>query len=126
MPKKRRKNGSRSIGFWSSGLFCSTAMLTTAGVTFSRIGASVGRPARAVALVAVAQDLEIERRIRTVGHGPEKRIGVVRVDVVVHGDDVLARGAVPGGGAVEGAPDLGPRHVALEDQHHHLAQVGER
>src|SRR5258706_13032829 len=46
MPKKRRKNGSRRSGFSCSGLFCSTAMFTTAGVTFSRIGASVGRPSR--------------------------------------------------------------------------------
>ena len=33
-------------GFCSSGLLCSTAMLTTAGVTFSRIGAKVGNPSR--------------------------------------------------------------------------------
>src|ERR1051325_9852370 len=45
-PKKRRKNGSRSSGFWSSGLRCRTAMLTTAGVTFSSTGASVGTPSR--------------------------------------------------------------------------------
>ena len=33
-------------GFCSSGLLCSTAMFTTAGVTFSRIGANVGNPSR--------------------------------------------------------------------------------
>ena len=45
-PKNLRKIGSRIIGFCSSGLFCSTAMFTTAGVTFSRTGASVGKPSR--------------------------------------------------------------------------------
>src|SRR5258706_10136483 len=44
--KKRRKNGSRISGFFSSGLRCRTAMLTTAGVTFARVGASVGMPSR--------------------------------------------------------------------------------
>src|SRR4051812_3552904 len=41
-PKKRRKKGSRSIGLSCSGERDSTAMFTTAGVTCSSSGASVG------------------------------------------------------------------------------------
>src|SRR6185436_15026147 len=41
-PKKRRKNGSLSIGLSCSGERDSTAMFTTAGVTCSSSGASVG------------------------------------------------------------------------------------
>src|SRR5712692_3839213 len=81
---------------------------------------------RSVPLVAVMKDLEVKRRIRAVGHGPEQRVRVVRIDVFVHGNDVLARRAVPRSRAVERTPDLSPRRLVVHDEYHHLAQIRER
>src|SRR6266849_5801132 len=81
---------------------------------------------RSVPLVAMMKDLKVERGVRAIGHGPEQCVRVVRVDVFVYGNHVLARRAVTRSGAVERAPDLRPRRLAVHDEHHHLAQIRER
>ena len=74
----------------------------------------------------MTQHLQVERRIGAVRHRPEQRIGIVGIDVVVDGDDVFAGGAMQRGRAVQRAPDLRRRHAALQHQHDHLAQIGQR
>jgi len=76
-------------------------------VSFKSILTGVALAARAVSLVAMPQDLEIQVRIGAIGHGPEDRVRVVRIDILVDRDHVLAGSTVPRGGAVERAPDLG-------------------
>jgi len=46
-------------------------------------------------LVPVLQDLQIERRVRALGHRPEQRIGIIGIDVLVHRDDVFGFVAFP-------------------------------
>src|SRR5437660_10292463 len=72
------------------------------------------------------KDLKVERGIGAIGHRPDHGVRVVRVYVFVYRDHVLTRRAVPGSGAVERAPDLGSRRLAVHDEHDHLAQIRER
>src|SRR5258706_12538945 len=80
---------------------------------------------RTVSLIAMVKDLKVQRRIGAVGPGPENGVRVVRVDVLVDRDNVFPRRGVPSGSAIQRAPDLRPRCLAVHDEHHHLAQVRE-
>ena len=87
----------------------SVALISTA----ARL-AAVARAARPVAGVLVRHDLEVVLRLAAIGHRPEQRVGVVRLDVLVDRDDPLAGEAVQRRRAVERAPDFGLRRAARE------------
>src|SRR6516164_3575595 len=71
-----------------------------------RAFAGVARAARPVPEILVRNHLEVVLGLAAVGHGPEQRIGVFGLDVLVDGDDPFAGKTVQRGGAVERAPDF--------------------
>jgi len=49
-------------------------------------------------------------RVGAVGERPEHRVGIFRIDVLAHGDDVFADIGLQGRGAMQRAPDFRARH----------------
>ena len=74
--------------------------------------AAVAVPAWTVARILMRQHDEIVLRLAAVGHRPKQRVGVLRIDVGVDGDDPFAGETVQRGGAVERAPDFALRRAA--------------
>jgi hypothetical protein len=88
--------------------------------------AAVLGPARTMSGVLVGQEPEIVLRLAAIGHGPEQRIGIFRIDVLVDRDDPLTGETMQRAGAVERAPDLGLRRAALELNPDHRIEAGQR
>src|SRR5713101_1576332 len=76
----------------------------------------------AMALAAVRQRLHVLERVHAVRHGPQERVGVVRVDVVRHRDGDLAHVALEEGRAAQRAPYLGARHAFFAADYRHAQQ----
>ena len=57
---------------------------------------------------------------------PGAKIGIVGVNVVVYCDDHFAARTQQGGGAIQSAPNFGLRHLSIDHNGDHLAQVGQR
>src|SRR3974390_3364541 len=68
----------------------------------------------AVTLPAMRHQLYVLDRVHPVGHGPEQRVGIVDVDILVDGDAYLAAITLEECGAFERAPDLGARNTFLQ------------
>ncbi len=79
-----------------------------------------------MAFVLVLEDLDIPVRLASIRHRPEHRVGIVRIDILVDRDHPFALGAPERGDAVERAPDLGARHIAVHYGDDQLVQAGER
>ena len=74
----------------------------------------------------VRHDHKIVLRLAAIRHRPEQGVGVLRIDVLVDGDDPLAGEAMQGRGAVERPPDLGFRRAARENNPDHGIKAGQR
>ena len=77
-------------------------------------------------LRAIRRDVHVLDRIGAIGERPEHRVGIFRIDVLAHRDDVFADIGLQACGAMKCAPDFRARHPSRELQKHHLAQVGQR
>ena len=69
---------------------------------------------------------EIVLRLAAIGHRPEQRIGVLRIDILVDGDDPFAGKTVQRRGAVKRPPDFGFRRAPRELDSDHGIEAGQR
>ena len=79
-----------------------------------------------MARILVRNDLQIVLRLAAVGHGPQQGIGILRLDILIDGDDPFTREAMQGAGAVERAPDLRFRGAARELDRDYRIEASER
>src|SRR5262249_13963100 len=88
--------------------------------------AFVARTARTMARILVRYHLEVVLRLAAVRHGPEQRIGIFGLDILVDGDDPFAGKTVQRRGAVERTPYLALRRAARTLDRDHGIEAGER
>src|SRR5262249_13340245 len=88
--------------------------------------AVVARAAWAVARMFVRHDYQIVLRLAAIRHRPKQRVRVLRINVLVDGNDPFAGKTMQRRGAAERAPDLGFRRATGKLYADHGIEAGER